>query len=142
MGKNSDDTAWMAHALALARRAQEKGEVPVGAIVVFENKIIGRGYNSPISKQDPCAHAEIMALRNAAKKRKNYRLVGATLYVTLEPCAMCASAMNHARIHRCVYGAADPKKALNITNHTVNYTAGILEQECGEILKLFFRERR
>ncbi|HEV2613714.1 MAG TPA: tRNA adenosine(34) deaminase TadA [Gammaproteobacteria bacterium] len=137
-----DDAIWMNYALALAKRAREKGEVPIGAIVVLDNKIIGRGYNSPISKLDPTAHAEIMALRSAAKKLKNYRLVGATLYVTLEPCSMCASAMIHARIKRCVYGAVDPKKALNITNHTVNYTGSILAEECGEVLKLFFREKR
>jgi tRNA(adenine34) deaminase len=137
-----DDTQWMTHALALAKRAQKKGEVPVGAIIVWENKIIGRGYNSPISKHDPTAHAEVMALKSAARKLKNYRLVGATLYVTLEPCSMCVSAMMHARIERCVFGASDPKKALNITNHTVNYKSGILANECSEILKSFFKERR
>lgn len=137
-----NDIAWMAQALALAKRAQEKGEVPVGAIVVFENKIVGRGYNSPISKRDPTAHAEVVSLRAAAKKLKNYRLVGATLYVTLEPCPMCVSAMTHARIERCVFGAPDPKKALNISNHTVNYTGGVLAEACGDILKTFFKERR
>ena len=142
MGTERSDLAWMGHALALAKRAREKGEVPVGAVLVFENKIIGRGFNSPISKQDPTAHAEIMALRSAAKKLKNYRLLGTTLYVTLEPCPMCVSAMIHARIDRCVFGAADPKKALNLTNHAVNFEGGVLERECSEILKLFFRERR
>jgi tRNA(adenine34) deaminase len=137
-----NDTDWMSHALALANKAKEEGEVPVGAIVVFENKIIGRGFNSPISKQDPTAHAEIMALRTAAKKLKNYRIVGATLYVTLEPCPMCVSAMTHARIKRCVFGAVDPKKALNIINHSVEYLGGVLSEECGEILKQFFKERR
>jgi tRNA(adenine34) deaminase len=142
MGKGMNDTAWIAQALVLASRAQGKGEVPVGAIVVFENKVIGRGFNSPISKHDPSAHAEIMALRAAAKKVKNYRLLGATLYVTLEPCLMCQSAMSHARISRCVFGAADPKKVLNIWNHVVNYSGGILAEECGQILKQFFKERR
>jgi len=142
MGSERSDLVWMGQALALAKRAREKGEVPVGAILVFENKIIGRGYNSPISKLDPTAHAEIMALRSAAKKLKNYRLLGTTLYVTLEPCLMCVSAMTHARIDRCVFGAADPKKVPNIINHAVDYIGGVLEGECSEILKTFFRERR
>lgn len=138
----NDHIDWMRVALVLANRARKKNEVPVGAVVVYENKIIGRGYNASIAKQDPTAHAEIMALRSAAKKMKNYRLTGATLYVTLEPCAMCLSAMVHARIACCVFGAPDPKKALNVTNHKVELSGGILSEECGQILKQFFKERR
>lgn len=133
---------WMGQAIALAKKAESKGEVPIGAIVVLDNRIIGRGYNSPISKHDPSAHAEIMALRAAARKIKNYRLLGAILYVTLEPCPMCVSAMTHARIKSCIYGASDPKKTLNIVNHSINYTGNILAQECGDILKNFFRKKR
>lgn len=142
MGNAMNDLVWMRQALALARLAQEKGEVPVGALVVIENKVVGRGYNTPISRHDPSAHAEIMALRSAAKKLKNYRLLGATLYVTLEPCPMCMSAMTHARIKRCVYGAHDPKKSSNMANHFVQCEGGVLANETGELLKIFFKERR
>ncbi|MDX2163818.1 MAG: tRNA adenosine(34) deaminase TadA [Gammaproteobacteria bacterium] len=142
MGKVMNDEAWMRFAIVLAKQAEFRGEVPVGAVVVYENKIIGRGFNSPISRSDPTAHAEIMALRAAAKKIGNYRLTGAVLYVTLEPCAMCMSAMVHARITRCVYGAHDPKKSQNITNHDVKRDGGVLAEEAGELLKSFFKERR
>lgn len=135
-------TRWMQKSIALAKKAELKGEVPIGAIVVLDNKIIGQGYNSPIAKYDPTAHAEIMALRSAAKKIKNYRLLGAVLYVTLEPCAMCVSAMVHARIKSCIYGAEDPKKKLNIINHKINFTGNILGAETGELLKDFFRRKR
>ena len=142
MGKVMNDETGMTFALDLAKQAAATGEVPVGAIVVHENKIIGRGFNAPISRHDPTAHAEVMALRAAAKKMQNYRLTGATLYVTLQPCAMCLSAMMHARIERCIYGATDPKKALNMTNHHVISEGGVLEEACAEILKTFFKERR
>ncbi len=137
-----NDNDWMNVALVLANRARKKNEVPIGAIVVYDNKIIGRGFNSPIARHDPTAHAEIIALRTAAKKIGNYRLNHSTLYVTLEPCAMCMSAMVHARIERCVFGAHDPKKSLNVTNHKIDISGGILQDECGQILKQFFKERR
>ena len=109
MSDAQSDEHFMRHALELARRAQAEGEVPVGAVVVLDEKVIGEGWNRPISASDPTAHAEIQAMRAAASTRQNYRLVGATLYVTLEPCAMCVGAMFHARIRRVVFGAADPK---------------------------------
>ena len=147
----SDET-FMRHALGLARRAQEEGEVPVGAVVVLEEKIIGEGWNRPISAADPSAHAEIQAMRAAARERKNYRLIGATLYVTLEPCAMCVGAMFHARIRRVVFGAADPKtgaagSTLNLfeerrLNHHALVEGGVLSAECGALLSGFFAFRR
>lgn len=142
----------MRHALELARRAQSEGEVPVGAVVVLDEQVIGEGWNRPISASDPSAHAEIQALRSAATARKNYRLVGATLYVTLEPCAMCVGAMFHARIRRVVFGAADPKtgaagSALNLfdekrLNHHALVQGGVLAAECGALLSGFFASRR
>jgi tRNA(adenine34) deaminase len=147
----SDET-FMRHALGLARRAQEEGEVPVGAVVVLEEKIIGEGWNRPIGAADPSAHAEIQAMRAAARERKNYRLIGATLYVTLEPCAMCVGAMFHARIRRVVFGAADPKtgaagSTLNLfeerrLNHHALVEGGVLAAECGALLSGFFAFRR
>jgi len=142
----------MRHALELARRAQAEGEVPVGAVVVLEEKVIGEGWNRPISASDPTAHAEIQAMRAAASTRQNYRLVGATLYVTLEPCAMCVGAMFHARIRRVVFGAADPKTgAAGSTvdlfeekrlNHHALVLGGVLAAECGALLSDFFASRR
>lgn len=142
----------MRHALELARRAQSEGEVPVGAVVVLDEQVIGEGWNRPISASDPSAHAEIQALRSAATARKNYRLVGATLYVTLEPCAMCVGAMFHARIRRVVFGAADPKtgaagSTLNLfeekrLNHHALVQGGVLAAECGALLSGFFASRR
>jgi tRNA(adenine34) deaminase len=142
----------MRHALALARRAQEEGEVPVGAVVVLDEKIVGEGWNRPISASDPSAHAEIQAMRAAAATRKNYRLVGTTLYVTLEPCAMCVGAMFHARVRRVVFGAADPKtgaagSTLNLfeekrLNHHALVQGGVLAEECGALLSGFFASRR
>ena len=142
----------MQAALGLAREAAALGEVPVGAVVVKDGEIIGRGFNRPISSADPTAHAEIVALREAAAKVRNYRLPGCELYVTLEPCAMCVGAMVHARIARIVYGAADPKTGacgsivdlpgLATFNHHGRFEGGMLEGECGEILKRFFAERR
>jgi tRNA(adenine34) deaminase len=126
--------------------------VPVGALVVRDGEIVGRGYNSPISRQDPSAHAEIQAMREAALTLGNYRLVGCTLYVTLEPCAMCAGAIQHARIARLVFGASDPKtgacgSVVNLMeearlNHHAEVTAGVMAQECGRLLSDFFASRR
>jgi tRNA(adenine34) deaminase len=146
------DERFMRHALGLARRAQEEGEVPVGAVVVLEEKVIGEGWNRPISASDPSAHAEIQAMRAAASARKNYRLVGATLYVTLEPCAMCVGAMFHARLRRVVFGAADPKTGAagsvvdlfsqNKLNHHALVQGGVLAAECSALLSGFFAARR
>jgi len=130
----------MRRALELARRAQQEGEVPVGSIVVFQDKIIGEGWNRPISAADPTAHAEIQAIRSAASNLKNYRLTGATLYVTLEPCEMCVGAMFHARIARVVYGATDPKK--QVLKNPVKLEGGVLARESGEILSQFFAAKR
>ena len=130
----------MRRALELARRAQQEGEVPVGSIVVFEDKIIGEGWNRPISAADPTAHAEIQAIRSAASSLKNYRLTGATLYVTLEPCEMCVGAVFHARIARVVYGATDPKK--QVLKNQVKSEGGVLAAECGRILSEFFAAKR
>lgn len=150
MGVN--DEGFMRRALELARRAQEEGEVPVGAVVVVDEKIVGEGWNRPISASDPTAHAEVQAMRAAAATLRNYRLLGATLYVTLEPCAMCVGAMFHARIRRVVFGAADPKtgaagSTLNLfEEHRLNHHAlvegGVLAQECGALLSAFFASRR
>ncbi len=134
------DEAFMRRALELARRAQEEGEVPVGAVVVLEGEIVGEGWNRPIAASDPTAHAEIQALRSASSKKKNYRLTGATLYVTLEPCDMCVGAMFHARIARVVYGAKDPKKL--VLKNNVRIEGGLLAQECGTLLSDFFASRR
>ena len=146
------DDAWMNEALALARAAQARGEVPVGAIVVMDGAIIGRGGNASIAGNDPTAHAEIAALREAARALGNYRLPGGELFVTLEPCAMCAGAIMHARIARLVYGAADPKTgacgsvvdlfALPRLNHHTTVTGGVAAGECGKLLSAFFASRR
>jgi tRNA(adenine34) deaminase len=146
------DELRMEEALRLATMAQAAGEVPVGAVVVSGGKIVGRGWNQPITANDPTAHAEMQALREAAQALGNYRLTGCELYVTLEPCAMCAGAMVHARIARLVYGAADPKAgaaggAMEVLNHSklnhrVEVTAGVLAGRSQELLQAFFRERR
>jgi len=146
------DEIFMQHALTLARQAAEAGEVPVGAVVVKDGEIIGRGSNAPISRHDPTAHAEIQALRDAAQHQGNYRLPGCTLYVTLEPCAMCSGAIQHARIARLVYGASDPKTGTcgsvidlmgeERLNHHTSVTSGILATECGQLLTAFFSARR
>jgi tRNA(adenine34) deaminase len=146
------DEGFMRHALELARRAQSEGEVPVGAVVVLDEKIIGEGWNRPITASDPTAHAEVQAMRAAASTVKNYRLLGATLYVTLEPCAMCVGAMFHARIRRVVFGAADPKtgaagSTVNLfeerrLNHHALVQGGVLAAECGALLSDFFASRR
>ena len=130
----------MEEALRCAQRALEMEEVPVGAVVVLDGKIVGEGWNRPISANDPTAHAEIQALRAAAQAIKNYRMPGATLYVTLEPCDMCLGAMFHARIGRAVFGATDPKKKVLKSQTTVQ--GGVLAEECGALLSGFFAARR
>ncbi len=130
----------MRRALQLARRAEEEGEVPIGCVVVVENQIVGEGWNRPIAASDPTAHAEIDAMRAAAAGRKNYRLTGATLYVTLEPCDMCVGAMFHARIARAVFGATDPKK--QVLKNQVVLEGGVLAGECGALLSRFFAAKR
>ena len=147
-----DDENFMREALALAAEAAAAGEVPVGAVVVRDGEVVGRGSNRPISSRDPTAHAEIVALREAAARLGNYRLPGCELYVTLEPCAMCVGAMVHARIARVVYGATDPKTgacgsivdlpSLAGWNHHGVFTGGLLAEECGAMLRRFFAERR
>jgi len=146
------DDAWMAEALTLAKAAGARGEVPVGAIVVCENTIVGRGGNAPIAASDPTAHAEISALREAAAALRNYRLPGCSLYVTLEPCPMCVGAVLHARLARLVFGARDPKtgacgSVIDVTgeprlNHHTRVTGGVAAQACGELLTQFFAVRR
>lgn len=149
---SATDTVMMRHALLLARRARERGEVPVGAVVTYQGRIVGEGWNRPIGEHDPSAHAEMVALRAAAKRIGNYRLTDTTLYVTLEPCVMCAGAIVHARVGTLVYGASDPKAGAVHSvydvigaprlNHVVQWRGGVLEAECGEMLRGFFRERR
>ena len=134
------DEEFMRRALELAKRAQSEGEVPIGALVVLDNGIVGEGWNRPIAAADPTAHAEVQAMRAAAKKLDNYRLTGATLYVTLEPCDMCVGAMFHARIARAVYGATDPKKL--ILKNKVALQGGVLAAECGAMLMEFFAAKR
>lgn len=134
------DETFMTRALELARRAQDEGEVPIGAVVVLNGEIAGEGWNRPIAASDPTAHAEIQAMRAAAQKLKNYRLTGATLYVTLEPCDMCVGAMFHARISRVIFGATDPKKL--VLKNNVTLQGGVLAQECGALLSSFFAARR
>ena len=146
------DEIFMREALALAEHAATLGEVPVGAVVVQNGVVIGRGFNQPITSRDPTSHAEIVALRDAARQLANYRLVDCTLYVTLEPCAMCVGAMLHARLSRVVWGAAEPKSGacgsvINLAgesrlNHHTEFAGGVLAEESGEILKAFFRQRR
>jgi len=147
-----DDEKWMLHAIKLAEHAESIGEVPVGAVIVKDNKIISEGWNQPITSNDPTAHAEVIALRAAAQAVENYRLVDTTLYVTLEPCAMCAGALIHARVQRVVFGATDPRTGaagsmfniLNTTklNHTIEIEHGVLENECAQLLKDFFKKKR
>ena len=134
------DAGFMRRALEMARRAQEEGEVPVGAVVVLEDRVVGEGWNRPIAAADPTAHAEIQALRAAAQALRNYRLSGATLYVTLEPCDMCLGAAFHARVARVVYGATDPKK--QVLKSQVKVEGGVLAAECGALLSAFFAAKR
>jgi tRNA(adenine34) deaminase len=152
MTAGKDDPEWMSQALALASEAMQQGEVPVGAILVRDGKILGAGYNQPISTHDPTAHAEIVALRSAATAVGNYRLPGATLYVTIEPCTMCVGAIIHSRIERLVFGATEPRAGAvcsthrllesDTYNHRVAYTAGVLQEECSSLIRDFFRSRR
>lgn len=149
---SNQDEDFMRQALELAKQAQAAGEVPVGAVVVQEGKIVGRGWNHPIAAHDPGAHAEMLALREAAQALGNYRLTGTTLYATLEPCPMCAGALVHARVARLVYGAADPRAGAAGTvfnlaqeprlNHRLEVTGGVLAEECSGLLKGFFAARR
>lgn len=146
------DEFWMRHAIALAGRAESFGEVPVGAILVKDDQIIGEGWNCPIARNDPSAHAEMIALRAGGEHLKNYRLLDTTLYVTLEPCVMCMGAIIHARVRRLVFGAPDPKRGavcsalqlanVEFLNHRVEFTGEVLAEECSEQLKTFFRRRR
>ena len=147
-----EDEKWMSFALEQARKAEKEGEVPVGAILVKDDVVIARAHNKPISTNDPTAHAEIQLLRAAGEELKNYRLPGTTLYVTLEPCAMCFGAIMHARIERVVYGAHDPKTGVcgsseDLTNancfkHKINITGGVSESKCSQLLQTFFKSRR
>lgn len=142
----------MREALALAAQGAALGEVPVGAVLVQDGQIIGRGFNCPISQHDPSAHAEMVAVRDAAQALQNYRLPGVTLYVTLEPCSMCAGLIVHSRIQRVVYGATEPKAGVVVSrgqffeqaflNHRVLVEGGVLAEECGAVLSEFFRQRR
>jgi tRNA(adenine34) deaminase len=146
------DEDYMREALALAAQAAQAGEVPVGAVVVKDGEIVGRGFNAPISRHDPSAHAEMMALRDAAQRIGNYRLVGCEMFVTLEPCVMCVGATFHARIARVVYGAKEPKtgaagSVFNLftepkLNHHARIEGGLLAEECGKVLSDFFAMRR
>ncbi|WP_459862840.1 tRNA adenosine(34) deaminase TadA [Endothiovibrio diazotrophicus] len=147
-----EDEQWMRRALELARRAAEAGEVPVGALLVRDGEVVGEGWNRPILSHDPTAHAEVTALREAGQRVGNYRLVETTLYVSLEPCPMCAGALVHARVARVVFGAFDPKTGAAgsvfdllqspLHNHRVECEGGVLAEECGQLLRDFFRERR
>lgn len=146
------DEHWMQQALSLAERAFQEGEVPVGAVVVRDDVCLGEGWNAPIGRHDPSAHAEIAALRNAAETAANYRLPGATLYVTIEPCTMCLGAIVHARISRVVYGAKEPKAGVldshpiwqdrSLFNHAFEYCGGVCEAACSDIIQRFFQKRR
>lgn len=146
------DRRWMSHALALAAKAEVLGEVPVGAVVVCDEKIIGEGWNQPISLCDPTAHAEVMALRAAAATVRNYRLSAATLYVTIEPCTMCAGAIVHSRVARVVFAALEPKAGVlesnghlfdqSHINHSIEYTGGICSDEAKRLMQAFFKRRR
>ncbi|CAN5317296.1 tRNA adenosine(34) deaminase TadA [soil metagenome] len=152
LSTTDQDTFWMQHALKLAHQAEMQDEVPVGAVLIHNNILIAEGWNCSIGEIDPSAHAEMVALRRAASTLNNYRLTNTTLYVTLEPCAMCAGAMVQARIARLVYGAYDPRagavtSVFNILqeprlNHRVTHQGGVLAEECGGILKDFFKKRR
>ncbi len=143
---------WMSVALDEARRGLEAGEVPIGAVVVFDDRLVARAFNQPIRRHDPTAHAEILAIRAAAEALGNYRLTGSTLYVTLEPCLMCAGALVHARVATLVFGAAEPRTGAIVSNlqalglpqhnHEVAVVGGVRENECREMIQQFFRDRR
>ncbi|MDA7437951.1 tRNA adenosine(34) deaminase TadA [Candidatus Pseudothioglobus singularis] len=148
----NNDEKWMKIAIDEAKLAMDKNEVPVGAILVKNNRLIAQAHNQPITNNDPTAHAEIQLLRKAGDQLKNYRLVGSSIYVTLEPCAMCFGAMIHARIERIVFGTSDPKtgvcgSCINLNeekffNHKISITGGVLKDESSELLRLFFKSRR
>lgn len=149
---SESDRHWMDRALQLAARAEDEGEVPVGAVLVREENVLGEGWNRPIKLNDPSAHAEILAMREAGQSEENYRLPGSTLYVTLEPCPMCVGAMLHARIERLVYAATDPKTGAlggafslpeaHAHNHVLKIKGGLMAEEASEMLRAFFRKRR
>ncbi len=146
------DARWMHYAIKLAAQGEALGEVPVGAVIVKDEQILGEGWNQPITSHDPTAHAEVVALRQAAEKAQNYRLVGATLYVTLEPCTMCVGALVHARIGRLVFGTNEPKAGVVVSqarlldasyfNHRVEFEGGVLAERCQHQLSYFFQRRR
>ena len=148
----NEDERWMSLALEQALKAEQMGEVPVGAILVKDGLLIAKAHNQPISTNDPTAHAEIQLIRAAGKKLKNYRLTGTSLYVTLEPCAMCLGAIIHARVERVVFAAYDPKTGVcgssenlmnaKCFNHKINLVSGVMENECRQLLKNFFTSRR
>lgn len=150
--ESATDASFMRHALECARQAGAEGEVPVGAVLTYGGEIVARGRNRPVSLHDPTAHAEIQALRAAGQALENYRLIDTVMYVTLEPCVMCAGALVHARVARVVFGAYDPKTgaagsvfdilASERHNHRVDVTAGVLAEECGSLVREFFRRRR
>ena len=148
----TNDEKWMDLAIKQAIKAEKEGEVPIGAVLVKDELLIAKAHNQPITKNDATAHAEIQLLRSAGKKLQNYRLTGSTLYVTLEPCAMCFGAMIHARVKRIVFGAYDPKTGVcgsseDLTNancfkHKINVTGGVSERKCSQLLQAFFKSRR
>ena len=148
----TEDEKWMRVAIDEAKLAMKKNEIPVGSVLIQNNKIIAQAHNQPIGNNDPTAHAEIQLLRKAGKQKENYRLIGSTLYVTLEPCAMCFGAMIHARVERIVFGALDPKTGVcgscmdlnneNFFNHKISITGGVLEKESSDLLRLFFKSLR
>ena len=148
----TEDEKWMRVAIDEAKLAMKKNEIPVGSVLIQNNKIVAQAHNQPIGNNDPTAHAEIQLLRKAGKQKENYRLIGSTLYVTLEPCAMCFGAMIHARIERIVFGALDPKTGVcgscmdlnneNFFNHKISITGGVLEKESSDLLRLFFKSLR
>jgi tRNA(adenine34) deaminase len=152
VNQSEQDEFWMRRAIELAAQAEALGEVPVGAVIVCDDEMIGEGFNQPITANDPTAHAEIVALRNAAKKINNYRLVGASLYVTLEPCTMCVGALIHSRIQRLIYATTEPKSgavqsrsqllSADYFNHKIEVTSGVLAQQCQHQLSAFFQRRR
>ncbi len=147
-----EDEQWMRHAMQLAAQAEQQGEVPVGAVLVREGEVIGEGFNQPISSCDPTAHAEVVALRAAAKRMNNYRLPNTTLYVTVEPCSMCAGSLIHARVGRLVYGAQEPRAGVvesqmallsqEFFNHRIDVKGGVLAEECGRLMGDFFARKR
>lgn len=149
---SENDRNWMQYAILLAKNAAQMNEIPVGAVLLKNNQIIGEGFNQPINYSDPCAHAEIIALRNGARALCNYRLLDTTLYVTLEPCLMCVGALVHARVARVVFGAHDKRSgaiesmldinSLSGLNHKISYQGGLLSDDCSKLLSDFFSERR